>query len=158
MATKTMTAPLAIVKVNGVPVGKMKNIRVTETIRRGKVLGLGALTPSELPALVWDGNLTAGFYLINFSQETIQTAWPREVQSVDEFVNTVLLQEDGVQLDILRKVKDFTQQNGVIVPKFEIFASIVGCFATREGFDITESQISGRDMDFQYLTPILYPS
>jgi len=157
MATKTMTAPLAIVKVNGVPVGKMKNIRVTETIRRGKVIGLGSLTPSELPALEWDGSLNCSFYLINFSQETIQTAWPREVQSVDEFVNTVLLQEEGVQIDILRKVKDFQQSNGVIVPRVEIFASIVGCFATREGFDITESQISGRDMDFQYLTPILYP-
>ncbi len=152
-----MTAPLAIVKVNGVPVGKMKNIRVTETIRRGKVIGLGSLTPSELPALEWDGNLTAGAYLINFSQEVIQTAWPRAVQSIDEFVNTILLQEEGVQVDILRKVKDFSLANGVIVPKFEVFATIIGCFATREGFDISESQISGRDMDFQYLQPILFP-
>lgn len=135
----------------------MKNIRVTETIRRGKVLGLGALTPAEVPALEWDGTLNAGFYLINFSEEVIQKAWPRMVQTVDEFVNTVLLQEDGVQIDIMRKVKDFEQPNGVIVPEIKLFASITGCFATREGFDITESQISGRDMDFQYITPILFP-
>lgn len=154
---KTMTAPLAIVKVGGVPIGKMKNIRVTETLRRGKVLGLGALTPSELPALEWDGTMNCGFYLVNFSKQVIQGAWPRAVQTVNEFVDTVLLQEEGVQVDILRKVKDFTQTNGVIVPKYEIFATIVGAFATREGFDITESQISGRDMDFQYLQPILFP-
>ncbi len=157
MATKTMTAPLAIIKVNGQPVGKMKNIRVTESIRRGKVTGLGALTPSELPALEWDGSLNCSSYLINFSREVIQNSLPRNVQTVEEFVNTVLLQEDGVQIDILRKVTDFQQANGVIVPRLEIFATITGCFATREGFDITESQISGRDQDFQYLSPILFP-
>lgn len=157
MATKTMTAPLAVIKVNGVPVGKMKNIRVTENIRRGKVVGLGSLAASELPALEWDGTLNCSSYLINFSKEVLQGALPREVQTVEEFVNTVLLQEDGVQIDILRKVKDFIQPNGVIVPKLEIFATISGCFATREGFDISESQISGRDQDFQYLTPIIFP-
>lgn len=157
MATKTMTAPLAIVRVNGIPVGKMKNIRVTETIRRGKVIGLGNLTASELPALEWDGSMNVGAYLINFSEEVLQGAWPRRVQTIDEFVNTVLLQENGVQVDILRKVRDYTQSNGVIVPRLEIFATIPGCFATREGFDITESQISGRDVDFQYLSPILFP-
>ncbi len=155
---KTMTAPLAIVKAGGVPIGKMKNIRVTETLRRGKVLGLGALTPSELPALEWDGTMNCGFYLVNFNKEVIQGAWPREVQTINEFVDTVLLQEQGVQVDILRKVKDYTQTNGIIVPKYEIFATIAGAFATREGFDITESQISGRDMDFQYLQPILFPN
>lgn len=157
MATKTMTAPLAIVKVNGVPVGKMKNLRITETIRRGKVLGLGELVPSEVPALEWDGTLNCGFYLINFSQQVIQGAWPRAVQTIDEFVNTMLLQQEGVQIDIIRKVFGSQASNGVITPNFEVFASIVGCFATREGFDITESQISGRDMDFQYISPILFP-
>ena len=48
---KVMTAPLAIIQINGVTVGKMKNVRITETIRRGRVSGLGVLNPSELPAL-----------------------------------------------------------------------------------------------------------
>lgn len=154
---KTMTAPLAIVKTNGVPVGKMKNIRLTETMRRGAVRGLGTYTPSELPALEWSGSLSCSFYLINFSNEAIQRALFRNVQNVEEFVNTILLQEDGVTIDIMRKVKDFSAANGVIVPKLEIFASVKGCFVTREGFDITESQISGRDAEFEYTTPVLYP-
>ena len=157
MATKTMTAPLAIIKVNGVPVGKMKNIRLTENIRRGKVIGLGRLHASELPPLEWDGTLSCSFYLIDFSDEIVKNTLLRTVQTVGEFVDTVLLQEDGVTIDIIRKVKDFTQANGVIVPKTEIFASIQGCFLTREGFDITESQISGRDADFEYINPIIFP-
>lgn len=157
MASKTMTAPLAIIKVNGVPVGKMKNIRLTENIRRGKVIGLGRLHASELPPLEWDGTLSCSFYLIDFSNEVAKNALLRTVQTVDEFVNTVLLQDTGITIDILRKVKDFRQENGVLVPKTEIFASIQGCFLTREGFDITESQISGRDADFEYITPVIFP-
>lgn len=155
--TKTMTAPLAIIKVGGQPIGKMRNLRLTENIRRGKVLGLGSLTPSELPALEWDGSLNCGFYLIDFSNEVIAQSLLRKVQSLDEFIDTVLLQENGITIDVLRKVKDTVSANGVITPKLEIFASIQGCFMTREGFDISESQISGRDADFEYLTPIIFP-
>ena len=154
---KTMTAPLAIIKVDGKPIGKMRNIRLTENVRRGKVMGLGRLTPTELPALEWDGTLSTGFYLIDFSNEVIKAALLRKVQTLDEFVDTVLLQEEGVQIDILRKVKDVVLGNGVIVPKLEIFASVQGAFLTRESFDITESQISGRDDDFEYINPVLYP-
>ena len=155
--TKSMTAPLAIIKVGGKPVGKMRNIRLTENIRRGKVIGLGRLNASELPPLEWDGSLNCGFYLINFDDQAIEGALLRKVQTVDEFIDTVLLQDQGVTIDILRKVTDFQQANGVIVPKLEVFASIKGCFLTREGFDVSESQISGRDADFEYLTPVIFP-
>lgn len=152
-----MTAPLAIIKVGGVPVGKMRNLRLTENIRRGKVLGIGSLNPSELPALEWDGSLNCSAYLIDFSQEIIKDTLFRGVQTVDQFVDTVLLQDNGVTIDVMRKVVDQTLANGVKVPKLERFASIQGCFLTREGFDISESQISGRDADFEYITPVIFP-
>ena len=158
MATKTLTAPLAIVKVNGVPIGKMKNIRVTETIRRGRVSGIGQLTPDELPALEWSGSLNCGFYAVEFKTNQLKAALVRNVNTLDEFVDTVLLQENGVQIDIMRKVFDSQDATTLIItPRLEIFASVKGCFLTREGFDISESQISGKDADFEYTTPILFP-
>lgn len=157
MATKTLTAPLAIIKVNGVPVGKMRNVRITETIRRGKVFGLGRLTPDELPALEWDGTLSAGAYLIEFKKNVIEKALIRNMATVDEFVDTVLLEENGVQIDIMRKTKASQDPiTGIITSQLEVFASIQGAFITRESFDITESQISGRDVDFEYTTPIIF--
>lgn len=158
MATKVLTSPLAIIKVNGVPVGKMKNIRVTEQMRRGRVSGLGALTPSELPSLEWSGTLSCGFYTINFDTSNLPKAIVRKVNNIDEFVDTVLLQEDGVQVDILRKVNDGLPDpiTGIIKSKLEVFASVKGCFITREGFDISEGQISGKDADFDYTTPIIF--
>lgn len=159
MAEKVMTAPLAIIKVGGVPIGKMKNIRVTENIQRGKTIGIGRLTPDELPALSWSGSLTCAFYTIRLDKqnELLKTGLLRNVNSLQEFVNTVLLQEDGVDIDILKKVKDHINPNGSIEPRYEIFGTIRGGFQTRDGFDISEGQISGRDAGFDYLNPILFP-
>jgi hypothetical protein len=160
MATKVMTAPLAIIKVDGIAIGKMKSIRVNENIRRGRVQGIGELTPQEVPALEWSGTLNAGFYSITFNNQDqlIKTALLRNVNNLQEWVDTVLLQEDGIQIDIMKKVKDFQDPaTGIIYPQFELFASIRGAFSTKESFDISEGQISGRDVDFEYITPILFP-
>lgn len=162
MAQKSLTAPLAVIKVGGVTVGKMKNIRVTENIRRGRVSGIGALTPDELPALEWSGSLNCSFYTIFFnsdiSNELLRKGLIRNVNTIDEFVDFVLLQEDGVQIDIMRKVKQSQDPNTLIIQSsLATFASVKGCFLTREGFDIAEGQISGRDADFEYTTPIIFP-
>ena len=64
---RVMTAPLAIIQINSVTVGKMKNVRITENIRRGRVAGVGQLNPSELPALEWQGQMSCSSYTINFN-------------------------------------------------------------------------------------------
>lgn len=158
MAERVITAPLAIIKVGGVAVGKMKNIRVQEQMRRGRVSGLGKLTPDELPALEWSGTLSTSAYNISFDKSSLPKAIIRKVNSIDEFVDTVLLQEDGLQVDIMRKVKDGNPDpvTGIQKSKLEVFASVKGCFITREGFDIAEGAISGKDADFDYTTPILF--
>lgn len=159
MAQRVMTAPLAIVKVNGIAIGKMKNLRITENIRRGRVSGLGQLTPDELPPLEWSGTLNCGFYTVEFEESALPKGLIRKVNTLDEFVDTVLLQENGVQVDIMKKVAAGSPDpvTGIIPSTLKIFASIKGCFNTREGFDLQEGQISGRDCDFDYTTPILYP-
>ena len=162
MEKKVMTAPLAIIQINSVTVGKMKNIRLTESIRRGRVTGLGTLTPSELPALEWQGSLTCSSYTINFNllANISKKGTFRNANSLEEWANALLLQEDGLEIAILRKVKDgeIDAETGVVKSKYETFAKVSGAFATREGFDIQEGQISGRDTEFEYTTPILYNS
>jgi len=159
MATKVLTAPLAIIKVGGKAVGKMKNLRITETMRRGRVAGIGQLTPDELPALEWSGSLSCSFYNIDFNKSQLPGAILRKVNTVQEFVDNVLLQEEGVQLDIMRKkaAGPANPTSGIIPTDLEVFASVKGAFLTREGFDISEGQISGKDADFEYTTPILFP-
>ncbi len=160
MNQRTMTAPLAIVQVNGVTVGKMRNIRVTEQIRRGRVSGLGRLTAEELPALEWSGSLSCSSYTINFNllMNKSQLGTFRNAFTVNDWANAILLQEDGLEISLLRKVKDgeIDPETGMVKTKFETFAKVNAAFATREGFDVQEGQISGRDTEFEYLEPILY--
>lgn len=157
---RVMTAPLALIKINSVTVGKMKNIRITETIRRGRVTGLGALTPSELPALEWQGSMSASSYTINFNKLANVSALGtfRNAADVNVWANAILLQEAGLEICVLRKVKDgeIDPETGMVQAKYETFAKVNGAFASREGFDIQEGQISGRDTEFEYLEPILY--
>ena len=157
---RVMTAPLAIIKINGQSVGKMKNVRVTEQIRRGRVTGLGRLNPSELPALEWSGSLSCGSYSINFNllSNKSKLGTFRNAGTVDAWANAILLQEDGLEIAIMRKVKDgeIDAETGLINSKLETFAKVTGAFANREGFDVQEGQISGRDTEFEYLEPILF--
>lgn len=159
---RVMTAPLAIIQINSVTVGKMKNVRITEQIRRGRVTGLGTLVPSELPALEWSGSLTCSHYTINFNllANVSKKGTFRNANSIEEWANAILLQEDGLEISILRKVKDgqIDNETGLVSTKFETFAKVAGAFATREGFDIQEGQISGRDTEFEYMEPILFNS
>lgn len=157
MADKVLTAPLAILKVNGVAVGRAKNISCTESIRRQPVVGIGRLAPTELAAVGWSGTVNMGFFTIDLRQSPIPGALNRVAQSVEQWENMLTLDEDGVQLDLMRKVKRSTLPTGIVTIGYEVFASIKGCFITRESWDITEQQISGRNQDFEYINPILFP-
>lgn len=152
---KVLTAPLAVIKINGIAVGKMKNIRVVESIRRGKVTGLGKLTPSELPPTEWDGSFSCSSYTIDFKKLFNQDVKDkndlsfnsREFATVDEFVDKMTITDIGLEISLQRKLGN---------NQYETFAKINQAYMTREGFDIQEGQISGRDGEFQYLEPILY--
>lgn len=160
MESKAMTAPLAIIQINSVTVGKMKNVRLTENVRRGRVGGIGRLTPSEIPALEWQGTLSCSAYTINFNLllNKLKKGFYRNAGSLEAWANALLLEENGLEIAILRKVKDgeIDPETGLVSSKYETFAKVTGAFATREGFDIQEGQISGRDGDFEYLEPVLY--
>lgn len=157
-----MTAPLAIIQIDGVTVGKMKNIRINESIRRGRVTGLGTLNPSELPPIEWQGSLTCSSYNINFNLllNVSKKGTFRNANSIEDWANALLLQEDGLEISILRKVKDgnIDPATGLVNSKYETFAKIPAAFVSRENFDIQEGQISGRDTEFEYTSPILYNS
>lgn len=157
MATKSMTGPLAIVKVKGVAVGKMKSIRCTENVRYGKTVGLGRMNPDEMMPLDWSGTLNCSAFLIDLRLPIIPGALNRVAQTADQFFDTMLLNSDGVQIDIMRKIFGSQNAQGIVLPKFEIVVSIKALFGTRESFDISEGQISGRDIDFEYMTPFLFP-
>lgn len=161
---QVLTGALAIIKLNGKPIGKMKNIRITENISRGRVSGIGELTPQELPAQQWNGTVSCSFYSITWKGDGVAgvagtpvKGITREASTISEWVEHVVLQEQGVDLDIFKKVQDAIDPvTGLLKSNTpEPFARIEGMFLDRDGFDLTENGISGRDQDFTYKNPMI---
>ena len=154
-----LTGALAVIRVNGTAVGRMRNIRVSENVTRGDVRGIGTLLTVEAPPTGWAGSITCDFYEINFKDTGIERAIRRDVQTNQDFENQLLLNPDGVQIDIFKKIEDVVDPNtGLKRATVQPYAIIKRCLITDEGFDITEGAVSGHNQSFKFLDPITYPS
>lgn len=168
--TKSVTAPLAIVKVNGIAVGKMRDIQINEQFQRGKVTSMGQIHHDELPVTGWMGTISCGAYLIDFKRAMLPGSINR-IASLEEFTNSLLLQEDGIELNIFLRIKaqqipddqfpdldpspNFIQRNIIGKLTDSPYVTVRGMFLNRESFTISEGQVSGRNAEFEYLEPIL---
>ena len=160
-SNKSISAPLALIKMNDgmgglKTIGKMKNIRVTETFRRLDVKGIGQLYPVERPIVDWSGTLTCQSFVVNLQEAGFTGAPNRKTNDPEKFANTLLMNETGVQIFLYKKVKDVVNANGIVETILEEpIAIIQDAFIERESFDLVEGQVMGKDQDFSYLTPIL---
>lgn len=153
---KVLTGALAIIRQNGVAIGKMRNVRLQETIRRARVSGLGTILPQEQAAVEWSGTLSCSFYEINFFQSGIRNGIRRDVANKQEFENQLVLDSEGVQIDIFKKISDVVDaETGLIGDAIKPYATVTRCLIDNESIDISEGQISGRDQSFMYLDPVL---
>lgn len=162
------TAPLAIIRVNGMgPIGLMRNITVTENLNRTEIRGIGQLTPQELPAVTWAGTLTCDFYAIDFrdtgTQGKLQGAMFRGGQSLQEWIDSIVLQQDGIQVDLYKTVPANPSQvpMGGFIPSDinpELICSVNGLFLNSESMNLAEGAVAGRNQSFQYKYPVRFPA
>ena len=155
--TRVMTAPLAIIKIKGETVGKIKNIRVQEQYQRGSVRGLGSLLEKERPVLAVSCTFTADAYVISTKKlGTVDNPFIlRGVNTTEEFVNTVLMQDNGVDIYIMKKNSKVIEDGIVKEAGEESFFVIQSAFLESQSFDVQEGQIAGQSVSGSYLTPIL---
>lgn len=154
---KVLTAPLAIIKINSTTVGKIRNLRVQEQYQRGDVRGIGALISSEKPILGINCSFSASSYVISTKKlGTIDNPFiKRGVATQEQFVNTVLTQDNGVDIYIMKKGAKVIQDGVVTEATEENLFVIKNAFLTSQTFNIDEGQISGSDLQGEYLEPIL---
>lgn len=157
MAAEVFTAPLALIKVGNVTVGKMRSLRVSENFRRGRVIGIGNIKPSEVPVLEFSGSLSCSFYTISYrNHQLTEAAIARGTDNVRDFVNTIVLREEGFSLVVLKKSKA-SEANNIVTPTYSTFAVIRNVFINADGFNLDETGISNRDSGFDFIDPIYYP-
>src|ERR1035437_10721126 len=113
----TFTGAIAVIKVNGVAVGLMKDIRINENSTRVLVRGLGSIIPRESLVTAWSGTCSCSFYEIDYASSGIQGAIRRDVagnagsqiaagNNQTNFEDNLVLDQFGVTLDVYKKVKD----------------------------------------------------
>ena len=161
---KTLTAPLAIIKANigGVTktVGFIKDVKISETITRADVKGIGTLYPKERPVMNWSGSFTAGSYFIDLKKAGLSGSPNRLTNDAEKFANTLLLNDTGIQVHIYRKMANEINPSTGIVESIEEnkVATIENAFIESDSFNISEGSVSGRDQTFSYIRPILFDS
>lgn len=151
----TMTAARAVIKRNGIAIGLIRSLRVTETKQRGSVMGLGEVTKRERPLLSITCTWSCDQYLIDLKTSGIPGIDNREVQSVTQYKDTQILL--SVPVDIVVYKKDVqTITDGVVTQsKNNVFAVLRDVYLDTTSFDITENAVSGFQQSGEYTTPIL---
>jgi|TARA_R110000787_G_scaffold10111_17_gene34720 hypothetical protein len=149
-----LTAPLAVIEKDGQRIGLMTTVEASETIGRAEVQGIGKLTLSEVPATTWRGRVTCAQMMIDLNSSGIPDAVKRDVSSIQQWVDNVLLQEEGIDLVLLKRAKIGQNPDGNILAEYEEIGVIKNMFLTSDSFNISEGQISGRNQEFVYTTPI----
>lgn len=161
---KTFHGAIALVKVNGKVIAKIRGIRGQETIRRVPVRGLGTILPSEQVPTEWDGSVNCDFIEVNFKDtgisDAIRRLFPNVASQVlsgnESFEDQLVLDSDGVTIDIFKKITDVIDANGQIKPKLTPYAIIRHALIESDGFDIGEGALVAHNQSFKYLTPITF--
>lgn len=154
---KVLTAPKAVIKINGYASGFMRNIRCTENIQRGEVKGISNLTFQEVPVTGITCQLTADFFFISLKRPEVQAMLNR-AGSIKQFIDTLVLSEQPCQIHMYGKIK-VTEENGIVTEvntEGETIAVVKDFFPDSQSFDITEGQISSTNVSGRYLTPVVF--
>lgn len=162
--TTTFTGAIALIKSSGIVIGKIRGIRGSETMRRLPTRGCGTILPSEQSVVEWDGTVSCDFIEVNFRDtgiiNAIRRVFPNIASQVltgqPSFEDQLVLDTDGVELDIFKKVTDVIGANGIIKPKLKPYAIIKRCLIDSEGFDISDGALVSHSQSFKYLDPITY--
>lgn len=158
MANTTVTGPVALIKVNGVTIGKIRDVRATETYARGEIRGLGNLEAQEVPVLSHSGTFSVDAFLIDLESSGIKQLLNREVVSPEQFVNTILLNENGIDIYLYKKIPVAVDDTTKLVTEVgeQPIAILRRCFLDSVNFNISEGQVSSHSQTGRFLDPIIF--
>jgi hypothetical protein len=81
----------------------------------------------------------------------------RGVASAQQFVDTLLLQDSGVNIHVYRKVPKTINDNNVVTETDKDKVGVIyNAYMNSNSIDISDGQIAMSDLSGEYLTPILF--
>lgn len=150
-----MSAPKAIIKVNGVSAGIIRNLRCTETKAYADVKGLGVLRKLKREIVGITCTWSCDFAMMDLLKTGIPNLDKRNVQSVSQYEDTLVLAPNTVDIYVYKKDNP-TVTNGIVTAYDEkVFAVIKDVYIDSSNWDISENNISGLSQSGEYLQPII---
>ncbi len=159
MANNTVTGVIALIKVDGLTIGRCRDVRASETYGRADVRGIGNLQVVEKPIISHKGTFSVDVFLVDMESDGVKGLINRKVASPQEFVNTVLFGNDkGVDLYLYKKIpKTINPTSGVVTEIEEVPIAILRrCFLDSVSLNISEGQISTHSQSGTFLDPIIF--
>lgn len=157
MPNEVLTGAVALVRVKGQVIGKMRDVTVSEDLQRADVRGLGTIFSQEKPVVAHNGSLSCTYYFIDWATARAKGSIRRDVQTKNEYEDYLVLQEEGIQVDIFRKITDVIDARGIPVPKLKPIAIVKGVYTNNESLNISEGQVSTHNQSFVFTEPIIFP-
>jgi hypothetical protein len=157
LTTKTVTAPRAVIKINGIASGYMRNVTVTENVQRANVQGISNLALQEVPPTSISCTLNCDFFFISLKRPEVRAFFPRDF-GLDAIINTLILGEVPIQVHMYKKAI-VKQENGVVTQvdnEGETLGIVRDFYPNSESFNIAEGQVSGINVSGIYLTPMFF--
>lgn len=159
MEPKVMTGALAVIKYRGTAIGYMRGITINENVNRSPVTQLGSILPVEVPATGWSGTISCDFFELNFKRGGIPQAIIRDVQTNTEFENNIVLDYEGIQIDVYKREADaIDPETKKISAKLTPYATVRRAFITTDNTNTNEGSVSGRNQSFMYIDPVIIPN
>ncbi len=149
------------------PIGKMRSVRWNENVRRIEVRGIGTILPSEANAVEWGGTLSCDFYEVDYDTSGIPDAILRKTgiagsqaggTNEPSFEDNLVLDIQGVTIHVFKKITDVIDPvTKLINPDVTPYAIISRLFLNSDNVNISEGNLAGRDQNFLFLDPVIFP-
>lgn len=165
---RALTGAIAIIKVKGQSVGKMRNVRINEAFRRVRVpKGLGSIFADEFALVEWNGTIQCDFIEVDYTRSGIKDAIRRVFGSsiysqiasgnnAENFEDQAVLDIEGVDVEVYKKIIDVIDPNTKLIkPQAIPYCTVGGMFIDSDNVTIDEGNISGRNQSFSYLLPVV---
>jgi hypothetical protein len=154
---KVFSAPMAVIYINEVKCGFIKNLTCTENINRGEVQGIGSFYLKQAPGLSGRNTATCEFYFISLKRPEIRAIFYRD-GTKEILANTLGLNEMPVNIKVYKKkyTKSTTQPMFVdtVTEDGELMWEITDFLPNSQTWNITDNQISATNVSGIYLNPV----
>jgi len=167
MAGKVLTGAIAIIKVNGQAVGKMRTVTINENFQRIPVpKGLGSIFDDEMALVKFNGTVSCSQVEIDYRDSGLPGGVRRIFGSniasqiaagnnLQNFEDEAVLDFEGITVDLFKKIQDaIDPATNNIIPGAIPYATIGRMFIESDNVSINEQNVAGRDQTYRFLDPV----